>query len=259
MKIARLFVVGSAFALAGQSMAVACDPPQRIVRVSQVQVVRGSCEVPALEVLVKLQQPVHVRVVQCVDELEQAEAAVAEATCQLSVAREAADTAMRRVESVACVLRTMCRTVEICGTVYCREDVAGALEVLIGRYHSAAAAVTAAEELLGVRQASLQRVAEKVARWQQKERDLLTQVAALRAAHGATKAQTLTESAEKLAADISGMLKSAGKPEVKIEETTTTEETTVITTESAPEPSQTGRLLEEVDQILGSEGSAVVR
>lgn len=173
MKMQVLTVAAMVAGMLGTSVADACDPPVRVTRRS-CTIVRPACVVarPACEefielhTLIRLQQPVHVRVVTCCDELAAANAALVAAISARDAAAAAETAALERVEATASLLRTMGSCIEINGCVYDKEDIAGAVELLISRYHTAKAAVAAAGELVDLRTVQLTHVEAKVAKWQ---------------------------------------------------------------------------------------------
>jgi hypothetical protein len=253
MYFTKSLLTALAAAALASSVASACDPPKRsgrTTRVTTVTVTKQSCGHSVLEQLIVLQQPVRIRVVQCEDELQQAAQALLDATAARDAAKGLADEALARVEAAACLLKTMCRTVEVNCRVYTEDEVADAVEVLIARYRTAACGLESAEQLLGERSAQLTAVKEKVARWQQKEQALLEQVAALRTEHvAAAAAGQRNAAAAALAGELNSMLSVNTTAAVRITETIAVSPPQPV---AAPATAERDRLLEEVDSILES-------
>ncbi len=262
MKMQVLTVAAMVAGMLGTSVADACDPPVRVLRRSYA-VVRPTCVVvkptcvvvkPAceefieLQTLIRLQQPVHVRVVTCCDELAAAKAALAAAVSARDAAAAAETAALERVEATASLLRTMGSCIEINGCVYDKEDVAGAVELLISRYHTAEAAVAAAGELVDLRTVQLTHVEAKVAKWQQKEHELLAQVTSLRIAREVGDVSAKKAAAAKLAGELNGMLSHTPTQRTDVVESTTV--TTIVTTPDAATATNPDQVLQDVDQLL---------
>lgn len=255
MYFTKSLLTALAAAALASSVADACDPPKRSncsTRITTVTVTKPACGHTVLQQLIVLQQPVRIRVVQCENELQQAEQALLAATAARDTAKSHADEALAKVEAVR-LLKTMCRTVELNCRVYTEEEVAAAIEVLIARYRTAACSLDSAEKLVAERSNQLALVREKVARWQLKEQTLLEQVAALRTEHVAAEvASQRTAAATALAGELDSMLATKTTASVQITETTAI---------SVPAPvaetatTQRDQLLEEVDSILKSNAS----
>ena len=252
MYFAKSLLTVLAAACMANSVAAACDPPKRSsrsTRVTTVTTMQKPCGHTVLNELIVLQQPVHIRVVQCENELQQAEHALQAASSARENAATTAEAALARVEAGACLLKTMCHTVELNCRIYTEDEVADAIEILIGRYRSAASALVAADALVAERAAQLALVREKVARWQQKEQTLLQQVSALRTEHlTADVALQRTTAATELAGELNSMLQG------KTATVQVTESVAVSAAVSADEPlaAQRDQLLQEVDDILNS-------
>ena len=253
MYFTKSLLTALAAAALANSVATACDPPKRNslgTKVTRVTVTRQPCGHTVLQQLVVLQQPVHIRVVQCENELQQAEQALLDATAARDAAKDIADEALARVEAGACLLKTMCRTIEVNCRVYTEDEVAAAIEVLIARYRTAACSLESAEKLVAECSSQLTLVREKVARWQHKEQALLEQVAALRTEHVAAEvASQRAAAATKLAGELENMLSVKTTASVQITETTAI--STPAPVAESPKP-QRDQLLEEVDSILKS-------
>ena len=253
MYFTKSLLTALATAALTNSVATACDPPKhssRGTKVTTVTVTKQSCGHTGLQQLLVLQQPVRIRVVQCENELQQAEQALLDATAARDAAKNVADETLARVEAGACLLKTMCRTIEVNCRIYTEDEVAAAVEVLIARYRDAACSLESAEKLVGERSTQLTHVREKVARWQQKEQALLEQVAALRTEHLAAEvASQRAAAATKLAAELDSMLSIKTTASVQITETTAIDAPAPAA--DSPKP-QRDQLLEEVDSILKS-------
>ncbi len=250
MKLQMMSLAVALAGLLGISAAEACDPPVKVVRRTSVVVVKPCVEESVeLQTLIGLQVPVHVRVQKCCDELEAAKADLAAATVARDAAAATEAVALDRVEAAACLLNTMGSCIEVNGYVYSKEDVAAAVEVLISRCHTASAALAAAGELVAQRTAELAQVEARVAKWQRKEKELLEQVASLRATREASVASVKQAAAAKLASELNGMLSQAPSKVLTVGVETTTETTTETKPDSATVTSP-DKLLQEVDQIL---------
>ena len=256
MYFTKSLLTALAAAALASSVANACDPPKRSsrgTRITTVTVTKPVCGHTVLQQLVVLQQPVHIRVVQCENELQQAEQALLHASAARDTAKDLADEALARVEAAACLLKTMCRTIELNCRVYTEDEVAAALEVLIARCRTAACSLDSAEKLVAERSNQLALVREKVARWQQKEQALLEQVAALRTEHVAAEiASQRTAAATALAGELDRMLATKTTASVQITETTAVSVPAPVAEAATPHRDQ---LLEEVDSILKSRAS----
>lgn len=254
MKIQVLSLAATVAGMLGVAAAEACDPPVRVVRKTGLVLVQPcAAEVVELQTLIRLQQPVHTRVVRCCDELVAAKAALAEAITARDAAVAVESVALERVEAAGCLLKTMSRCVEINGCVYTKDDIAAAVEVLISRYHSAKGILGTAGELVVQRTAELTEVEARVARWQRKEQELLSQVASLRSAREASAALVQKAAAATLASEVNGMLDKAPTTVVIGVATSATETTIETTAELQLEtagPAGPDALLHEVDQIL---------
>lgn len=159
-----------------------------------------------LDELLKLRNSVHVRVVACEHELEVAKRDLVFAIQERDAAKTRADESLRRVETIACLLRVMCETVEINGNCYKKEDVASALARLIELSRTSAAQLTAAERLVDRRTVELGQVAERVKKWQKQEKVMLEQLSALKVEHDAANAVSRAADASKLVAEVTAML-----------------------------------------------------
>lgn len=254
MKIQVLSLAATVAGMLGVAAAEACDPPVRVVRKTGVVLVQPcAADVVEVQTLLRLQQPVHIRVVRCSDELAAAKAALAGAIAARDAAVAAETVAIDRVEAAACLLKTMSRCIEINGCVYTKDDIAAAVEVLISRYHSAKGTLAVAGELVEQRTAELTQVEARVVKWQRKEQELLSQVASLRSAREASAASVQKAAAAALASELTGMLEKAPTNVVIGVATSATETTIETTTELQPEtagPAGPDALLHEVDQIL---------
>lgn len=256
MYFTKSLLTALAAAALASSVADACDPPKRSncsTRITTVTVTKPACGHTVLQQLIVLQQPVRIRVVQCENELQQAEQALLAATAARDTAKSHADEALAKVEAGACLLKTMCRTVELNCRVYTEEEVAAAIEVLIARYRTAACSLDSAEKLVAERSNQLALVREKVARWQLKEQTLLEQVAALRTEHVAAEvASQRTAAATALAGELDSMLATKTTASVQITETTAISVPAPVAETATTHRDQ---LLEEVDSILKSNAS----
>jgi hypothetical protein len=247
-------VAFSAFAAACvvNSVASACDPPVKAAAGIRIIVPKPCSDITILEQLELLKRPVRVRVLQCENELEQAELALASACSDRDGAQAAADLALARVETAACLLKKMCRRIEINCRTYTEDEVAEAVQILICRYREAAATLTAAESRVAESTQQLAVVQQKVARWQQKEKALLEQVAGLRNAHESARSRgERAKAAAALANELSGMLghkpAAADQPDVTVEITPDPASVEADATEQKHD-----QLFDEVDKILNA-------
>ncbi|MEY4181072.1 MAG: hypothetical protein RLY70_4647, partial [Planctomycetota bacterium] len=156
--------------------------------------------------LTRLCQPVQVRVAACETDLLAARRGVVAALRQHDTAKNSAQEALVRVETVACVLRTMCQTLEVNGVVYSKEQVAAGLRKLIADYRLAADEVESAADQLERRSENLRQVAARVTRWRKQEQALLEQVDSLKNEHNVDSTSDRAATAAKLVAEVSEML-----------------------------------------------------
>ncbi len=159
----------------------------------------------------RLRHPVKVRVETCESELAAAHRDVMLALQRHQAAKANANKAIGQVETVSCVLRTMCQTLEVNGAVFTKDQVADGLRLLCGKYRTASAAVESAAVDLDRCSETLRQVATRVEKWRNQERALLEQVDALRTEHRtgvvANKADGIrTANATKLIKEVSEML-----------------------------------------------------
>jgi len=234
------------------STARACDPPQ-MIRVTSVAAVTNphDCEkVVLLRRLESLKTPVHSRVDICEDELAIANAAVTVTTADRDAAAGRVAKSMERVACAANLLESMCSKVCLDGEVYSKEQVAAALQTLIADHLTDKNILKLSEDALVQRQATAFQVAEKVAKWQRAQQELLQQVALLKAEHNVQTAQVASirtgsapasvSSPEKLLSELNQMLEKSGAANFS---------STVVS--SVPQQNDdTAKLLKEVDEVI---------
>ena len=209
-----------------------------------------------LQQLEKLQEPIHVRVSDCNEELELAQCALKSAIAERDAACADMQLAIERISAGGKLLKSMCSTICIGGELYSKEDVAGALKSLICDYLAAKQVHDIRQKTVAERKTSLQAVEVRVAKWQKAERDLLKEISLLKAEHDLSVAQqeqpstsdsvdtTEVVKAERLLKEISGLLT------VQVTSVTTTVAKPAAETVPTVAPVSSETLIEEVDQIL---------
>jgi hypothetical protein len=269
IKIAKKTAVAVAFASAiGQvpaSELAANEPVSDTVAEAKVTVSIGtSSEVAEARVvlaeLVRLRQPVKLRVSACEGDLVAARRDVVAAIRRHEAAQAAADEALLRVEKVTCVLRGMCQTIEVNGAVYTKAQVAEGLRRLIDNYQSNVSEVEAAATQLECSSDTLRQIAARVVKWQTQEQRLYEQINMLKSKHiHAKEDRTQTARATALVAEVAELLAKPTAPSTAVQPQSSAVDGATPADDQKPVAHPKDRLLQEVDSILSEKVNDAAR
>ncbi|MFM7073086.1 MAG: hypothetical protein ACKO38_14965 [Planctomycetota bacterium] len=269
IRIATKTAMAVAFASAiGQeptSQLAASEPVSETVAEAKVTVSIGTSSEAAktrvvLAELVRLRQPIQLRVSACEGDLVTARHDVVAAIRRHEAAKAVADESLLRVEKVTCVLRGMCQTLEVNGAVYTKAQVADGLRRLIDNYRSDVTEVEAAAMQLECSSDTLRQIAARVVKWRTQEQRLYEQINLLKSKHNQAKDdQTQAIRATALVAEVTELLAKPAAPNAA----TQTQSTAIdgATPANAPQPvdQPKDRLLQEVDSILSEKATGAAR